>query len=110
MKLIDGKFFENGVEVKPEFGNKSQIELIQKHERLNEQFKTGLEVFPEFTTVVNARLDFTCICGHEIYSHMEGLDEFEGDEVFNKQTESCHKCNRKYIFEFINGQLFVKAK
>jgi redox-regulated HSP33 family molecular chaperone len=109
MKLIEGKFFENGIEIKPEFGNKEQIALIQSHERLAIELKNGLVVDPEFTVVTNASLRFNCLCGKEIYSSLRDLDEFETDEAFIGQREKCSKCNRKYEFsKSEDGDLIVK--
>lgn len=54
MKLVRGEFFENGIKVPLEFGNKDQLALINKAEQLREG------VFYPHDSI-------ECLCGHTVW-------------------------------------------
>lgn len=87
LKLINGKFFEGDKEVPLEFGNKEQIDLIQK---VQDAVDNGFEVQAEEEITYSAH--FPCLNCHKIVvlgSAVE-LTDFIG------KVKSCSNCKAKY--------------
>lgn len=112
MKLLNGKFYDKeGNEVKPEFGNKEQIRLIEEAQRtLDELRGDGVVVDPEITTITKVSVDFKCICGQTVYFRDKEFDDdcaFPQEEMAGEKT-SCRSCKRNYLLAVNDGDLVVK--
>jgi len=107
MKLINGQFYEKGVKIPLEFGNKEQIRLINEaNQKLNELNGDGEIVDVEI--IKTASINFTCICGSAIYIEEE-LEDWE--ELEDIQTAgSCQQCKRKYDFYHNGNDVIAKIK
>jgi hypothetical protein len=100
LTLKNGKFYRDGEVVKPEFGNKEQIALM---EQWRKELEKGLLVRPhiEEKTIYNLSVSWECLCGvvnitkdFEDYENWEPDDDdikdFIGDEV------CCESCDKEY--------------
>lgn len=103
LQIINGKLMRDGLEVKPEFGNREQIALIRKHEELMERGWVMADVVNTTRTMYVASIDYTCLeCG--TYQSCEFPDEQEdwewnGDD-FNNDTIVCESCGAEYHCEW----------
>ena len=75
LRIINGKFFKDGIEVPVEIGNKEQIQLVKKLQSQkqlleNEGYLVNLEIEKTF----QATISFHCLCGEFI---KKSLDQVE---------------------------------
>lgn len=94
LTLEKGKFWMNGQVVPIEFGNKEQIELMNR--KLEEIYALEHEGLPiedsvECETRVVASLSFKCPCGHRIDFEELESDEFEPNFDFRGQKNAVTK-------------------
>lgn len=100
LTLKNGKFYRDGEVVKPEFGNKEQIALM---EQWRKELEKGLLVTPniEEKTIYNLSVSWECLCGRvnetKDYNEYEDwepddddIKDLIGDEV------CCENCGKEY--------------
>ena len=88
LKLIDGKFFRNGEEVKPEFGNRVQIALLEKAKKLQDE-KTVVGVISSTeTTTYQPIVKFTC----PFCQTLNTVDDFDTVEDFEPDCSDVDDC------------------
>jgi hypothetical protein len=105
LTIKNGKFYRDGEVVKPEFGNKEQIALM---EQWRKELEKGILVTPkiEEKTIYNLSVSWECLCGrlnettyHEQYEDWEpdndDIKDFIGDEV------CCESCDKEYELHVI---------
>lgn len=104
MILKKGKFYLDGKEVPLQFGNRLQIELIQKalHDAENGAH-VDLRVNEVTTWTISAR--YTCpICNSSRFEESEMFEDWEPDtqdiKEFMEDLDHCHKC--KTYFDLID--------
>ena len=114
MKLINGKFYEGGKEVRLEFGNKEQIRLLNQVDKKIKELKgDGLFVCFDEITMVTVSIDFDCVCGVALDFGKAEFDEIDYNRInvfdhFNGKKTTCRNCKRKYILQESDGHLVVK--
>lgn len=103
LKIINGKFMRDGVEVKPEFGNREQIALIRKMEEEMERGVVIADVVNVTRTMYKASIDYKCLeCGDDqSYEFDDEQEDWEWDGPdFNKATIECDNCDTQYECEW----------
>ncbi|MHA2218066.1 MAG: hypothetical protein ACXACY_19195 [Candidatus Hodarchaeales archaeon] len=108
LEIIGGEFIRAGKVVKPEFGNREQIECLKKHEaRLKEIEEEGSVANYNYNTSIHAHIWFKCGCGKTLEEDFEVDEEDLGDVLGH--TMRCYKCNITYeLDEDEQGQLIFK--
>jgi hypothetical protein len=123
LKLLNGKFYDNGNIVPLEFGNWEQIRLIQAEVRRLEELEAaeeeGIPVEPycnNIRTIYEIDVDHRCICKNVIWFSQETEDADDEDdavEQYIKHTESktkkC-KCGIEWELKNVNNKLFIFKK
>ena len=107
VKLKDGKFYRNGIEEKPIFGDKDQIEAMAKAQEVFDALNgDGLEVEAEERVIVSVY--FKCICGLNI-NFENDREEFEDvGDCMSGLIEKC-SCGKSYkLIQNEDGFLAVK--
>ncbi len=100
LTIIDGKFIRDGVEEKPEFGNKEQILAMKIHAPTLALLNSGKMPFEyDVETKYTLNGDFKCVCGTKIFIEVEDDDEDDIVSEVAGMTKSCHKCKKKYIIQ-----------
>lgn len=100
MKLIKGKFYLDGKEVPLQFGNRLQIELIQKQLRSAELgAEVTIRVREVSTWTISAH--YTCpICNHTKLEESEMFEDWEPDaqdiKEFMEEIDHCYKCKTRF--------------
>jgi len=98
--IIEGKFFRDGKPVQTEIGNQEQINALRNAEERVSELTKGMEVDPEYETVVNASINFKCVCGKTINCEWEDVEEGENRQfVRSLNKPECYACHRKYKFD-----------
>lgn len=124
LKLLNGKFYDNGNIVPLEFGNLEQIKLIQAEikrlEELEAAEEEGIPVEPyctEVTTIYEVNVDHTCTCKNTVwfsYEIKDADDENDAVETYVKtidsKTKKCSKCSTQWELKNINNKLFIFKK
>jgi len=104
LKLINGKFFKDGIEVKLEIGNVEQINLLKSlgfynmNEEIAEDEEEKIVVDIRFEKIITARILFKCLCGKSISWEFDDLYYEDTDELDNKKV-ICKHCSRKFILK-----------
>lgn len=110
MQLIRGKFYQDGKEVPPEFGNWEQINLIEAQKRRTIDFKSeGLIVKPILSLDGSITLiSFLCQCGGSCLFESKRIDNLTlKSDLLGLKTE-CLSCKTKYKTDVYCGQIVVK--
>lgn len=107
MTLKNGSFYQDGVKVPIEFGNKEQIKLINAVKLLKEDGAVPALIFDEAERFI-CGISFTCVCGSKVQCNWE--TEEEGYEIEGEKVK-CQGCD----FTFVvcadeNNFLFFKLK
>ena len=103
LKIVNGKFVRDGVEVKPEFGNREQIVLIRKTEEEMERGWVIADIVNVTRTMYKASIDYVCLeCGcDQSYEFDDEQEDWEWDGPnFNKETIECESCGAEYECEW----------
>jgi hypothetical protein len=88
LKLIDGKFFRNGEEVKAEFGNREQIALLEKMNRLKDEKTVIGKISSTEVTTYQPIVKFICpFCQCE-----NTVDDFDTVEDFAPDCSDVDDC------------------
>lgn len=95
MELRDGKFYRDGVEVPPTFGDREQIELLRKAEKQMEKLEVdGIEAEIEYN--VSAEVRCKCPCGrYVIFETVNNDDEDSANMYLDGMQQYC-RCGREY--------------
>lgn len=97
IEIRDGKFYKDGIEVKPSFGDMEQIRALKEAERKANEKKVDAKLFSEEITSYYALVKFKCpSCKHE--NSVDLLDDEPSEWHIDKddvdQLEcSCSKCD-----------------
>lgn len=83
------------VEVKPEFGNTEQIKLIDAYKKASETFEIGLPLTARHYHVLNAALEFYCVCGHDVSRSGEADNMNDVDCLTGSYR--CPRCHKSYM-------------
>ena len=119
MELKGGKFFQDGVEVPIEIGNREQIELLNKRAKLME---IGLPIDVQINEITSYTLSLKWACPHcdKINVYRDDAQEDEHDNldieaVVNLKVQKCKYCKgevdisiNKGIKKSDNWKYFVK--
>jgi transcription elongation factor Elf1 len=120
MELKGGKFFNNGVEVPIEIGNREQIELLNKRAKLMEK---GLPIDVQIREVTWYTMTAKWTCPHCDKINVCSDDDSQEDEydnediqsIINYEVESCNHCGgevdvsvEKGIKKWDNWKFYVK--
>ncbi len=101
--IRDGKFYKDGVEVKPEFGNLEQIRALQAELRRANAKKIEAKLYQEEVSQYYASVKFTCpSCKNE--NHVDVLEDDPLDmHVDNSDVDgydiSCNHCDADFTIE-----------
>jgi transcription elongation factor Elf1 len=101
--IRDGKFYKDGVEVKPEFGNLEQIRALQAELRRANEKKIEAKLYQEEVSQYYASVKFTCpSCKNE--NHVDVLEDDPLDmHVDNSDVDgydiSCNHCDADFTIE-----------
>jgi transcription elongation factor Elf1 len=109
LELINGKFYRNGVEVKPAFGDWEQIKLLKEAERKANEKKVSAKLIREEIYQYYAVIAFTCpICKKENTVNMFE-DEPSDWPIDNSDVDSydvsCENidCQHEFTIEAVKG-------
>lgn len=120
MELKGGKFFQDGVEVPIEIGNREQIELLNKRAKLMER---GLPIDVQINEVTSYTLSLKWACPHcdkinvhrEDDSHEDEPDNLDIQAIADFEIENCKYCKGKVevsvekgIKKWDNWKFYVK--
>ena len=107
MVVKDGKFYKDGVEVPPEFGNTEQIACLAKIEEYYTSLREGtLMLEPDVETTYLFTDSFKCFCGKTVPLSAEGRHE---DDFECLQTVKKCQCGKHKFKVFVEGpDLLVK--
>jgi len=89
LKLIDGKFFRNGEEVKAEFGNREQIALLEKMNKLKDEKSVVGVISSTETTTYQPIVKFTCPFCKSVNT-VDDFDTVEDDEPDCSDVDDCY--------------------
>lgn len=109
LKLIDGKFYRNGVLEPLKFGDKDQIALMKELNDLAADLNgDGVIIDPDLEEVIKISVDFRCLCGKNVYfSEMECSVFDDPNEEMKGEKATC-QCGKKYIIDNHLGDMVVK--
>jgi hypothetical protein len=112
MVLKDGKFYEGEQVVPLEFGNKIQIDLMEKaRAHLFELQNDGVEIEPDLEITWNASVAFKCLYGHTIHESFDGDEDTPDRSILNEMFEDVHKicrgCKREFLFSINDDDKLV---
>ena len=97
LKLIDGKFYRDGNEVKAEFGNQEQIRLLKKANEMKEGGKTIGKITSTETTTYQPIVTFHCPACNEKVRIEDEFDTIEDYDPDNSDVDDycfdCPKCH-----------------
>ena len=101
LKIIDGKFYRDGVEVKPEFGNREQIKLLQDIEKLKNDKAILAVIDSEEITLYKPSLRFKCpSCNKNNFQDDYDPEEYEVEcDFFEHDTINCDHCTAEFEVE-----------
>jgi len=108
LTIVDGKFYKGGIAIPVEFGNKEQIDVLNKAAKIAEAFKKGglaveVDYLPE--TTYEATVSFQCICSKYLSFYTE-TDSDDVDHIFDGKEIGC-KCGLRYSAKWKENQLVV---
>jgi hypothetical protein len=95
--ISGGKFYRNGIEEKPEFGNAEQIKCLREYERLMDEIEAGIPLTPDFDIQVTADVTFKCACGKVLHKSCEASAE-DDIECFENESVTCSQCRQRWLF------------
>lgn len=98
LRLINGKFFKEGVEVPIEIGNPEQIQLIKKLQSKKQLLDTeGYLVNHNIEKIFQVYISFNCLCGEFIYTSIDQVDKEENIYTLSGNEKiQCQTCKEKY--------------
>ena len=109
-KLIikDGKFYKDNVEIKPEFGNREQIQALRDAERRANETRIEAKLIQEEKTFHYATIEFTCPdCKKhnrvEVFEDDPSDDYLMPNDVDNIDI-SCTYCDSDFTIEADKGR------
>ena len=111
LKLINGKFYRDNIEERPEIFNQEQIDLVKAKQAHLDELHTGMNVWPEEFDDISAEVNFACKC-EALVTLVKVWPQYEFiEDVFNKEKVMCKRCSTRYEF-LINDEkeLIVKIK
>lgn len=106
--IKDGKFYKNGVEIKPEFGNREQIQALRDAERKANETKIEAKIIQEEKTYHYATIEFTCP-NCEKNNRVEVFEDDPSDWfIDNSDVDnidiSCPHCDTDFTIEADKGR------
>ncbi len=110
MELRGGKFYEKGVLVPLEFGNKEQIKLMKEHQDRIDALNSedGVETDVEVTRVFKAEIAEKCTCGQTVWFEIEDMEDETDVDEFNGMIRGCPKCQKKYVIKHEVGVFYFR--
>ena len=110
--IKNGKFYRGEEEVKPEFGNAEQIQLMARLKKKQEALEgEGIKVLHGVTRFIRITAAFECLCSETVYFSAELIDG-GSDEVYDAiegNISKCKGCGKRYeIGVNDDGDLVVK--
>lgn len=103
LRIENGQFMRGNTIVKPEIGNKEQIECFQALERQMERAANdGIDCSFEATNIsYDSKIYIHCVCGKSFHEtdriylvEMDDLDNL--DEEWDDKIVKCPHCKREY--------------
>jgi hypothetical protein len=107
MELRNGKFFKDGVEIKPEIGNLEQIRLLKKVAEQMEGDTIPAKLINEVVTTYYPKIVYDCpFCNCEKeYDFDDETDEFQyNSSEVDGWDLTCSGCNNEFTIEKIEGK------
>lgn len=108
MIIRDGKFYKGNVEVKPEFGNREQIQALRDAERKASEERIEAKLIEQETITYYATVKFTCpVCKED--NEVDLLDDdpiemgIDSSDVDNLDI-SCPHCDTDFTIEADKGR------
>jgi hypothetical protein len=114
LKLVNGKFYRDGVEVKPEIGNPEMIKLLQReNDKKAKQNAKGIEgkFRSEDITYYTHHVNFTCECGtfNDIDLDNGDFEEWESHpRDYDDVQIECERCEN--VYEIVSQNDWKKVK
>jgi hypothetical protein len=106
--IRDGKFYKGNVEVKPEFGNREQIQALRDAERKASEERIEAKLIEQETITYYATVKFTCpVCKED--NEVDLLDDdpiemgIDSSDVDNLDI-SCPHCDTDFTIEADKGR------
>ena len=108
LRIENGQFMRGDSIVKPEIGNRDQIELLQAYERarqdaLKDACDEGIRCdFSAMDFIYTSNIRMVCVCGEMIAGEKPGCmadqsDDLEWlDENWDDEIITCRHCRRRY--------------
>lgn len=106
--ILNGKMYDNGTEVKPEFGNPEHIKALRVAGAYIEELEaiedeepedSGIEVDVDIT--ITAEIEFTCLCSKVISAEI--TIDYDSESELDGRRVSCRHCHRQYSLEDNGG-------
>lgn len=95
IEVKNGKLLQDGVVVRPEFGNDEHLKAIKKSQERIDQLVNGIPIdFNEETKIV-IDTTFTCKCEKRVYVEFE-FDDVNWEDKIIGETTRCRHCNQKW--------------
>lgn len=115
LTLSGGKFYRDGKEVPPVFGDTEQIALLKEREKdfevLQETGGIQVDIDREEVISINLTTTFICLCGNKLKIRIDDLDEYcDEEEELSGQSKKCHQCQRKYELFYNDPEGEIMAK
>lgn len=98
LRLINGKFFKEGVEVPIEIGNPEQIQLIKKLQSKKQAFENeGYLADHYIETIFQVNISFHCLCGEFIHKSLDQVGNKRDIYIIaDNEKIKCPICKKKY--------------
>lgn len=112
LTIKNGKFYRGEEEVKPEFGNTEQINLMAKLKKKQEALEgDGIKVLHGVTRTIRIVAALECLCSETVHFSAEAI-EGGSDEIYDAiegTISKCRGCGKRYeISVNEDGDLVVK--
>lgn len=95
IEVKNGKLLQDGVVIRPEFGNDEHLKAIKKTEQRRDELANGIPIeFVEETKIV-VESSFRCACEKMVFLEFEFEDDDWSDEVIG-DVNTCRNCGQKW--------------
>lgn len=95
IEIKNGKLLQDGVVIRPEFGNLDHIEAIKKAEERRDQLINGIPIDFDVDTKIIVDSSFKCACDRRVFIELEYDDDDWEDEVIGEKAV-CHNCGQRW--------------
>lgn len=101
IEIMDGKFFKDGQEIKPTFGDMEQIRALKEAEQKANEIKVNAKLYEEQTTTYYAVVKFDCpVCKYD--NSIDLLDDEPSEyAITNRDVDAmkckCDNCNLNFV-------------